>query len=483
MKKIFLLLLFLALSFPGFTQDSLNVSLESISQLALANSPDIQIAKFDASIARYSRDKVESIFDAYFNAQAASSDNQTEPVSALYGDRIDTDIYSFGLTKKMPSGTQLTFSASDTKIDSNSLASAINPQTQAEARFTLTQALGKNFFGLIDRNNITITKLDIENAQHTCLDNIEQTLYSAQIAYLKFLLADQELALKEEMLKKAQWLYKIYQDKLVSGLAEQGDFYAIEANLRSRENDQLNAKLQKETAKNDLLFLLNQDDSSINLIPQDNLAIDSIDIDLTDTLKQAIANRRDYKKVKNNLKMLGLEVITKKNALWPQIDLNASLRYNGINGQRSQAWDEVKGDNQREFFTGINVSVPLENHYAKADLKQSKLAKEKILLLLKKIERLIFTQINNRVNEANSLRNQTQLYQKIVDLQKNKLDYEYNRLKTGRSNADLIIRYENDLLAAQLAKSYALFQYRVSLLTLELTKNSLLDKYWKEGAL
>ena len=79
------------------------------------------------------------------------------------------------------------------------------------AEISITQELGKNIFGLADRADIKITKLDIENSEFTSLDSIEDSLSEAQKAYWKFVLKTEEVLIKQDMLKQAEKLYKIYQ--------------------------------------------------------------------------------------------------------------------------------------------------------------------------------------------------------------------------------------------------------------------------------
>ena len=61
-----------------------------------------------------------------------------------------------------------------------------------------------------------------------------------------------------------------------------------------------------------------------------------------------------------------------------------------------------------------------------------------------------------------------------------KLNEEMRRLGYGRSSSDIIIRYEEDLIQARLDLARSLFDYRLSLVALDLIKNTLLDQYWSD---
>jgi len=456
------------------------ISFEEVTQLALDNSLDIQIAKYDAYIKQTSLFKAESIFDTYFNVNAGYFDDTTKQPSVVFGTATGQTNYNFGISKKLPSGTEIAINAGDARNFTNSPFATLNPYHEASAGISLKQPLGKNFFGLADRAGIKITKIDIENAQYSSLEDIEQALYNAQVAYWKFVLKCEELKIREGILQKSQKLYDIYKEKIKIGMVEEVDVVAVEANLEIRKADVLIAELEKEQAKNELLFALNIDDLSIELAPRDSLDIGPLSVDLYQALTDAINNRRDYKQIKNQLLANDINIVVAKNALWPKFDLEASFTRNGLDRKYKPAWEGISDKNNRELFVGITLEFPLENRNSKGDFEEARLQKEQNLLSLKRTERLIFKEIHNQVKQVNTLKEQVSLYEKTSLLQAKKLEEELKRLKYGRSNSDFIIRYGEDVLNAKLGLAQVLFAYRVSLVDLELVKQTLLDKYWRQ---
>ena len=456
------------------------VSLEEITQLALENSLDIQIAKYDAYIKQTALPRAESIFDTFFTIRGGYFDDTTKQPSTVFGTKTGQTSYAFGVSRKLPTGTEISIDASNTRNFTNSPFATLNPYHEARAGISLRQPLGKNFFGLIDRADIKITKIDIENAQYSSLDDIEEALYNAQVAYWNFVLKCEELRITEGMRQEAQRLYNIYKEKANIGLVERVDLFAAEANLKTREANVLLVELQKEQAKNDLFFFINVDDLSIKLAPRELLQIDPYSVDLYQALTEAVEYRRDYKSIKNQLEADDINIVVRRNERWPQIDLEASFTRNGLNRKYKPSWEEVGGKNYRELFVGLSIKFSLEKQEEDANIEEANLQKEQDLLLLKRTERLIFKEIHNQVKEVNTLKDEVLLIFAIADLQENKQKEEFKRLKYGRSNSDLIIRYAEDVLQARLALAKSLFLYRVSLIDLELGKNTLLDKYWRE---
>ena len=456
------------------------ISLEQISKSAIENSLDMQIAKYDAYIKRTHLGKAKSIFDTFLYGRTNTTSDEKTKTSVLYGDKTILNTYNAGFQKKLFTGTTIGLDALHTRTDTDSPFNTFNPTHEATAGISISQPLGKNIFGLSDRAQVEITKLDIENSEFTSLDNMEQILANIQIAYWNFALKNEELRIKKDILRKAERLNQIYKEKHKSGLAENVDALAVEANLTVRESDVLMAKLQLDTAKINLLFLLNEEDITKKIRPVDQLDITPQLVSLTPSIKRAIEFRRDYKKVKNSLDLMNINLSVKKNALWPEIDLTASFERNGIDVSGDDAWDNLKDEENREYTVGVAFKFPLENSYARAEYKETKMQKKQLILVLKKTERKILSDINNSVNKVNTLRYQVDLSSTLVSLQENKFNEESKRLKFGRSNSDLIIRYENDLLEALLNYARNIFEYRKSVIELDLAQNTLLDKYWED---
>jgi outer membrane protein TolC len=480
-------LVFSFLSGPGFCQELAfvpvsevyDLNLRDISDLALQNNLDIQMVKLDLYIQRNNLDITLSLFDTFFSIYANYLDDEKEVPNVFSGTKTKIRTSGIDITKRFPTGTDISLGLSGVRNYSNSSFFTENPFHEMTAKASLRQSLGKNFFGLRDRADIKITKLDIENFEFTTLDEIEQELSRVQIAYWRLSLAYDELGIRKNILDEAKKLRDTYKKNFEIGLIERPDLLASEANVKLRENEVAIADLELVKAQNDLLLLLSEENLDIAIKPADNLDTAASYENIYDALSQAVENRRDYKQAKNLLDISETEIVVKKNALWPQIDLEASYKRNGIDRYYRTAWDDISSQNQDEIYIGVTISSSFEQKKEKAELAQKKLEKQKSLLLLKQIEQAVFRQINSRVTEVNTLANEVTTNKEIVSLQEQKLGAESARLRYGRSSADIIIRYQEDVLNSRLNLARSLFNYRLSLIDLELAKNSLLDTYWQ----
>ena len=152
---------------------------------------------------------------------------------------------------------------------------------------------------------------------------------------------------------------------------------------------------------------------------------------------------------------------------------------NGVAQRYKEAMDNITDSDNPKYFFGITISMPLENSKARGQYQTAQLDKARALILLKKKEREILTEIKTAVDDVNTLLEQVRNNYTVVRLQEAKLKEEEKRFQLGRSNSDTLIRYHDDSLEAKIALTDSLFAYYGNIIILKVTENSLLNEYWE----
>lgn len=491
MKGVFRLLIAAILSTSfinlGFAQDKTPeklygfvLSLGDITELAITNNFDIQLAKFDYYINEQDLFEELSKYDTELAASVKYINDQRKPANIIVGEKSLNNEYSLGISKLLPTGTTigLDFTLDREWSDSGFVTS--NPYYESSAKVSIVQQLGKNFFGMKDRGEVKITKLDISNSGFTSLDRIERAIADAQIDYWRVVYRYTAVKLRKDILERAEWLYEMDQKRLSRGTIERPEFLYSEANVIERKTAVLVAENELQNAINDLKYSLNILDVKTEIIPLDQLDIFGYEVDFNMSMRQAIEHRRDYKRDLNNIKSRNINLSIKENNLWPEINLEASLVRNGIDRASKNATDQIYNQDNPEYSFGVTVVFPLENREAKAQFEQSKLEKAKALVNLKKTEEKILVEIDQRVRECNVTRKQSVMMLEAAKLQDEKLKGQEIRFKYGRSDSDTLIRYQHHLLFAQLDAAKSMMDYKVALIELDVAQNTFLDRIWKD---
>ena len=460
------------------TQPVMRTNLGQISRLCLENSFDVQIAQYEVDINRTDLKASRSIYDTNLNLDAGYLNNQHKSVYSLSGTKSTANNYSFGLSKKIFSGTNIAVDFIGQRNSTDSTSVSITPAYEAEAKISLRQPVGKNYFGLIDRGRIKITKLQIENSDYTALNKIEQALAKAQIAYWNLVLKYEEHLIETNMLKKAESLYALFKKKKELGLIEDAELFAAHANVAKRQSNLLGTEHNLVAANNSLLMCLHLENLEISLSPEEKLDVMRFEpVGTVIALEIAFANRRDYQQARKEVEIKKINLKLKENSLWPEIDLQTSFSHNGVNASQSKAWQDITAQDNPEFYAGINLHFPLENTLARSNRDRARLEKGKAIISLQKVELLIQIGIDTCVDSVNNILQKIKLEREIVGLQKSKLAFEEKRFNAGRSTTDTLIRYQEDLLNAKLSLVRNLFFYKQAEIDLKLAQNSLLAEY------
>jgi outer membrane protein TolC len=459
-------------------QAAVHLSLEEATRLALHNSYDIQLVKYDIWISRAGQGNAESIYDTFFSTEANYQNDQTQKTSTIFGSESLDNNYNIGLSKRLPSGTDISLDLANHRSWNNAPFATSALTHDSNLKLTVEQALGRNFFGLKDRGEIKVTQLDIENTLFTSLDKMETAAAAAQKAYWDLALALRSRDISRDMLAQSEELYRLHQERISDGLSEPPELYAAEANYRQRlaelaidEND-----IQSKT--NVLKLLLNVSPDVPDVIVTDGWDLPEHILSTEEAVRSALENRRDYQAGLIRVRQKGIELEVSANGLWPEIHLTASLAKNGLDDHFPRAVSQISGEDHDEIFTGLKISFPLENTKARAELDKAKLEKAKALTDLKLLEKQIIIGVADRLREAGIFLRQARSRQDITQLQTIKLEEEKKRFRAGRSNTDTIIRFQEDLLKARWEEARAAYECRIKLIDLRKAQGALLNDYW-----
>ncbi len=458
---------------------SYSMSLQEATEMALKNNFDIQLIQYDTLISRTQEGGAESVYDTVLEASAKYHKDQSARTSTLSATESRANDYNIGLSKKLPSGTTVETDLTNNRGSSNSGTNTTSPYYDSALGVSLTQEFGKNFFGLQDRGHIKVTRIEIENAEFTSLDKIETLVADVQKAYWALVLQTERVAIEEDMLKQAKELYDLNSEKFQDGLVEEPELLDSEANYRFRVNAVMQAKNAWETKENILRLFLNVENEDASVFPRDVFDMNQVAEDGPQSLEKAFIHRVDYKRAQKIIDARKLELAINKNNLWPEINLEASYARNGIDGNSfSDAMEDISDKDNPDYSVGIALKMPLENTKERSQTRSADLRKVQALLAMKSLERRIMVDVIDQVRNCNVLRDVAVNQARISELQHQKLESEMKRFKTGRSETNTVIRFQEDEIQARWLAAQAKFAYYAARVDLRRTEGVLLNTYW-----
>ncbi len=473
---LFSLILF---SIPVFAQsDSRSLTLAQTTELAIENSLDIQLLKYDVWVAQTQRREARSLYDMILNTDVKYRNDQSKQVNSIFGSKTLTNDYNIGLEQRTPFGQTLNVEMQNNRNWTNSPFQSFSPSHDSSLAIRIKQELGRNFLGIKDRARIKISLLDVERARFTSLEKIEREVARVQKAYWDLVLYGELKLIGEQMLEQARKLYLLAEEKKQAGLVELPELYGIQANYKKRETDLAVDMSDLEQRQSTLKFLLNLEENDGYLLAVDAAVLPELVFASVESLKSALRSRRDYQRALTDVKLSNLELEYSRSHSWPEINLTASLAKNGIADHFPEAVRQISTEDNPELFAGLAIHWPLANTQGKAQVERAKLEQAKSLIELKLLERKIAVDVVDHTRTCNVALQKARALSDIAALQKEKYLEEEKRFNSGRSNTDTLIRYQEDWLQAQWEAARAVYEFQAAAIDLKVVEGTLLNNYW-----
>jgi len=454
----------------------ISLSLNEVLGIALLNNFDVQLAFYDRYINQQDIDEAKSIYDTVLKLTADYEYDKSAKPTTILGSVSHTGSVGAEVSKKFITGTDVTVSYDLTRESTDSAFATLNPYYESELAVTFTQPLLRNFFGMEDWGNVRITKIDVKNYSSEVLDRIEKHLADVEIAFWDVVVALKLVEIGEDMYKQANEFYEINIRKSKLGTSEPTDLFAAEANRELRASE---LELERNNLRNAigaLKLLINHPNTQKDILPVAALDIEETIFSLIPSLKTAFVNRRDYKRAKNAIKAKKIKFDMKRNARWPQLDLEGSLKLNGVDRMPKGAADDSFSDKNPDYYGKATFSFPFEDRSARSEYNKAKGEKAKALISLKKTEKAIVREVDDSVRKVNVYRERVNKNRIVEEIQKKKLNEEMTQFGYGRSDSDRIIRFQEDYLNAMVRTLRSIREYKRALIELYLTEDTFLTR-------
>ncbi len=278
---------------------------------------------------------------------------------------------------------------------------------------------------------------------------IRQIEIEAEILYGRLVLAKDVVRIQEELLARAERLTAWVRERVAMKLQDRSDLMQAQSQVEARKLELSGAQDQARMAAqvfNQLRGQTNED------VPED-LTLVTIDASVFPNLAEAPpATRLDVRAQEYLLRAAQAQAERQQDTLRPEVQARAALYVNGLDKDWSPAFSEAQHWEDRGYMIGLNVRVPLD-WFTRSELETG-YAQE-----VKAAEYMLAQRRLEAESEWRSLRRRLQDYQSrwnialaLETLQKEKADYERQRLRRGNSLTFQVLQFEQEWGQSQLAR-------------------------------
>jgi outer membrane protein TolC len=450
---------------------------------ALANNPDLEVARLDIAIASAGIDVAEGVFDPTLFAGVSWARNR-DPFFAIALPGTDVGItglrggfgglgvspsdvwkYDGGLRQLTPFGTSWQASYAVERRTSESVFS-LDPQWTPALSGSVTQPLLRGFGVAVNRAQVTIAREAARVSREAFLDLAMATAFAVEQAYWAYVFAVENRKVAEQALRTAEDLLDVNRKKLELGRVAPIEVLVAETGVASRQEAVIIAKNQIANTRDALLRLIEPPGSQarwdVEIVPLDAPRIEEKPVDARAAIETAMLRRPDLRRIEHSLAAGAARLEKAENDELPKLDLIGTWTELGLGDTHHNSHEAMLSGRFYEGSVGFGFEFPIFNTAARAAADQARLAIRQEKKRRESLEQTIVLDVRTAARDIDASRERVRAADKAAELAARQLEEQKKRLEVGlATNHDLLL-FEQDLTEARTNAIKARIDYEVA---------------------
>jgi outer membrane protein len=405
-----------------------------------------------------------------------------------------------GLVQSFGSGAQVNLAFDNTHQSLNALTTNYNPYTGSSLGLTVTQPLLRGFGPALNHRFIRIAGNDRKIATLLFHQQLIATVYGVIRLYTDFVALYEDVKVKQETVAAAEKLYSDTKAQVEEGTLAPVEMTRANAQVFATRQDLINAhgllEEQQAILKNLLTRTGNADPEvqSATIIPTDPLSIPEKEEvrPIQDLFTEAMANRPDLGQASLQIENSQIGLKGARNATLPEVDLVGIVQNNSLAGPLNPAAPTTNtplaggyGTALDQLFTakyptyeiGVQVTVPIRNRIAEADLARDELQLRQSQVRLRQLQNQARLEVEDAVIAMRRARASYDAAVQARRYQQESLEAEQMKYEVGASTAFFVIQYESLLAQAKSTEVAAKSAYVKARAALERATGNILEQH------
>ena len=474
---------------------------EAIS-LALENNKDIEVARENVRIAEFDLLGAQGIYDPRL-VTGAFYERAESPISSfLSGGQNGSVVQSdFTGTVRLDGQTPLLggnyrLDVSSGRVNTNNLFTALNPQFPTTVQFTYTQPLWRGLRIDNNRRQIQIARKNLSLTDAQFRQRAIDTITNVQRAYWDLVFALRSLQVQRDAVAVAQTQLTHNKRLVEEGQLAPIDIVASEAQIATYEQGVFSALEEVSRAENNLKNLIAENKQAPmwteSIVPVDPVELTVPQIALQDALQMAMENRPELQQANVVREINQIDQKYFKDQTKPAVDLVGAYGINGLAGSISssgvnpftassllvrervdqlsalagleplpvtppatispdliggfgQSVANLLGNRFNNFRVGVQISLPLRNRTAEAQLGRSLVEGERIGTQREQLEQSIQVEVRNALQSMRSAEARLRASVATREANEQQLASEQRKLDAGQSTTFLVLERQTRL--------------------------------------
>ncbi len=417
---------------------------------------------------------------------------------------------NFGVSESFLTGGTVSLAYNNITQEQNSFRSTVNPFTTSSLDLSVIQPLLQGFGFAQNNRTIRIAKNNIKAADYVFRQQLINSVANVVQLYWTLVAANSTVNVNQQAVAVAQKLYDDNKKQVDIGTLAPIEVVRAEAQLATAQQAlvaaqsavlQLEAVLKSALSRNGLTSpaIL-----QAHVIPTDPIRIPQTEAiqPVQDLVSQALDTRPDVAQSRIQLANADIILSGTRNALLPTLSATGDFRSNALVGSQNgvlgppstttgliqtppiadpffvggygSVLAQLFGRNFPTYSVGLNLSIPIRNRAAQANVATASLNVRQNQLLLQRQINQIRVDVQNAITAVNQARAQYEAAVKGRVLQEQTLDADQKKLALGATTVYQVIQDQRDLTTAAAAEVTAQATYAGARVQLDVATGSTL---------
>lgn len=480
----------------------LKLGLEDAILLTLSNNSDISVSRATLDISQFAVQKAHQPFDPLFVAGFSPTRAVSPSASSLVGANTLSTLNqnsTIGFSQELETGTTFGVSLASTRFSTNSTFATVNPAFTSGLTFSLSQPLWRRGWLFPNRAPIILAQKGIRQSAANFEAQVNDLVQRTINQYWDVVQARKTLEVLQKSLELAEASYQRDKRALELGALPPLDIYRSESQVAQRKISVIQAEYSLKQVETTLRKTMGADlDSHIESLDleltesaetQEPLAV----VDLQETLAEALKKRPEIEAQQEQLAIDDTNVKLANNSLKPELDLKASYTSNGLGGVVfdnssgvpvvvsgggfTDSLSQLGGFSFPTYSMGLQLSMPVRNSAARADLGTALVSKRRSLYQMRSLQQTIATDVKNAVHDLELAEQVISAAITSRDLAGKNLAAEQRKYELGAETIFFVLDAQNQLSQAELSLVQSQISYQKALAEVDHATGALLEKH------
>ena len=387
-------------------------------------------------------------------------------------------------------GTSFSLGINNAGSASNSLRNNFNPSLSSSLALNFRQSLTQGFGRSINSRMIRIARNNREVSDLAFKQQVIQTASQIQNLYWDLVSFNEDVRVRQQSLALAEKLYNDNKRQVEIGTLAPIEIIRAEAEVAARQQDltiSLTQVQQQETIIKNALSKNGVASPSIaeaRILPTSRITAPSVEPiePIQDLMATALQARPELAQSRIRLTNSTISLKATRQGMLPTVDFVANLTNNAlagevnpnvisIPGQPTQAptsfflggfgktITQIFARNFPDYTVGVQVSIPVRNRAAQAEMTSSQLEFRQAEIRLRQAENAVRVEVKNALIALQQARARMEAASKARQLQEQTLEAEQKKNTLGASTIFLVIQAQRDLALARSIEVAAMNNY------------------------